>query len=99
MTQSDPSSDSYGSSGTEALLILDVACPQWEVAQVEHALASCHAHEYETITELYQFKAWHRAMNLDKKEVDVEIMQVAMNWHGNYASSSVSSPARKACVV
>ena len=71
----------------------------WPLEFPKHALASCHAHEYETIAELYQFKAWHRATNLDKKEVNMGIMQVAMNQHGHYASSSVSSPARKACVV
>ena len=76
-----------------------MACAQREVAQAEHALASCRAHEYETIAELYRFKARHRAMNLDKKEVDVGIMRAAMNRHGHYASSSVSSPARKARVV
>lgn len=82
----------------EALLILDVACAQWEVACAEHALASCRALEYETIMELYQFKAQHRAMDLNKKEVDVGFMQAAMNRHGNHTTASISFPATKPCM-
>ena len=36
-------------------------------------------------------------MNLDKKEIDMGIMWVAMNQHGNYASAPVLSFTRKAC--
>ena len=54
--------------------LFGVAHAQCEVAWAEQVLASCHAHKYETIAELYRFKAWHKATNLDKKEMDVGIM-------------------------
>ena len=82
----------------EALLILDIACAQREVAQAEHVLESCRACEYETIAELYRFKAWHRATNFDKKEVDVGLMRAAMNRHGNHTTTSISFPATKSCM-
>ena len=81
----------------EALLVLDVARAQREVARAEHILASCRAREYETIAELYRFKAQNRATKLNKKEVDVGIMRAAMNQHGNYPGP-IPSSARKACV-
>ena len=82
----------------EALLALDVACAQREVARAEHILASCRAREHESIAELYRFKAQHRATNLNKKEVDVGIMRAAMNQRGNCASASILLSTRKACV-
>ena len=79
----------------EALLILDVARAQREVAQAEHTLASCHAREYETVAELYQFKAQHRATNLSKKEVDVGLVRAAMNRHGNHTTTSITFPSTR----
>ena len=82
----------------EVLLILDIARAQREVARAEHILASCHAREYETIAELYRFKARHRATNFDMKEVDMGLMRAAMNRHGNHTTMSISFPAMKSCM-
>lgn len=69
----------------EAVLVLDVARAQREVARAEHALVSCRAREYETIAELYRFQAEHNALNLNDKETDVGLVRAAMNQYDNHS--------------
>ncbi|KAI5981558.1 hypothetical protein F5J12DRAFT_788595 [Pisolithus orientalis] len=66
----------------EALLLLDVACAQCKVFCVEQALATCITHKYELMAKLYKYKAGSGEVRVQKKDMEVGSLHVAMKKHG-----------------